>query len=80
MFPILSTKFVIANVADRSSRDGTKQYIEVAFFDEHGRGHNFWFPSEFKDFATSHLHKEVTADVQFWYANGRTSLIGRKLY
>lgn len=80
MFPILTTKFVIANVADRSSRDGSKQYVEVAFFDERGRGHNFWFPFEFKEFALNNLHKEVKADVQYWYSNGRTSLIGRKLY
>lgn len=78
MFPILTTKFKIADVCERSSKNG-KKYVQVSFFDR-GYGRNFWFPFEFLDFATSNLGKEVTADLTYFYGERGVSLIGSKLY
>lgn len=78
MFPILTTKFKIADVAERSSKNGNK-YVQVSFFDR-GYGRNFWFPIEFLDFAQANLGKEVTADLTYFYGQRGVSLMGTKLY
>lgn len=65
MYPILTTKFEIANATQVTSKNGT-DYVSVSFFDDRGYANNLWFPIEFLDFAKQNLHKVVTAEVRFF--------------
>lgn len=74
-YPRLDARITITYANDVSSKRGVP-YIAVGHRGENGYEHNIWFPSEYADFAKSHIGKEVTATFLFYSSRERTTLTG----
>lgn len=74
-YPRLDSRITITYANDVSSKRGVP-YVAVGHRGSNGYEHNLWFPSEFADFAKSHIGKEVTATFLFYSSRERTTLTG----
>lgn len=69
MYPNLTTKITILNVAEVMSSKGVK-YANVLFTDDRGNPVNMWFPEDYLKFAQDNVGKTVTASMRFFRGFG----------
>lgn len=78
-YPFLETKITISYANDVTSNKGVP-YVAVGFNYDSSNGRTYssnqWFPSDYADFAKSHIGKEVTAQFRFFSSRDRTTLSG----
>lgn len=81
MYPVLTTKITILNVAEVTSSKSGVKYVNVLFTDDRGNPVNMWFPFDYFKFAQDNVGKTVTAEMRFFrgFGDRRPNLSGISL-